>query len=117
MIVAFAVTKRCEGDGLVRLLVSGEIDHDVGDALLSIVLDAMDHEATRELIIDLRHVTFLAAAGVRDLLATRIEAVRRGVAWHLANAHGSVGLVLGCAGLVAGVNESEGSPTPPSRPR
>jgi anti-anti-sigma factor len=117
MIGAFAVTKQCEGDGAVRLLVRGEIDHDVSDALLSIVLNAMDHEATRELIIDLRHVTFLAAAGVRDLLATRVEAVRRGVAWHVADAHGSVALVLGCAGLVAEVSEPEGSPTPPSRPR
>ena len=118
---AFAVTKQGDGPGVVRLLVSGEIDHDVSDMLAAIIVNAMEHEHVREIVIDLDQVTCLAAAGVRSLLTAQVRAARRGAVIRLANAHGPVATVLtalGCARTfaVADVSVPAGSPTPPCPP-
>jgi anti-anti-sigma factor len=118
---AFAVTKEYDSPGVVRLVVSGEIDRDVSEALAVIIVNAITHEPLYEVVLDLAHVSFLAAAGVRSLIEGRAEAIRRGTTLRLTGAYGVVAFVLS---TLAGeldelrelVSRRPGSPTPPCRP-
>lgn len=114
---AFGVTKQCGGAGVVRLLVSGDVDHDVSDALTTIIINALDHEPVREIVLDLQQVTFLAAAGMRTFLEGRAAAAAQGASLRLVNAHGPVELVLTTLGWeVHPVIPWADSPRPPCRP-
>ncbi|WP_433789475.1 anti-sigma factor antagonist [Actinoplanes sp. CA-252034] len=98
----FTVCKHDDGDGVVRIMVSGEIDHDVSEALSIILINAAEQSGVRHVVVDLATVPFLGAAGVRSLLTGRQVAVRRGRAFSVANTHGIVGDTLRAAG-VAGI--------------
>ena len=94
----FAVRKSDDGDGLVVLAVRGEIDHDVSEALATILSNAVAQDGVRHLVIDLERVSFLAAAGVRCLLDGRAAALGRGCSFRVVSAHGMVEQVLRAAG-------------------
>ncbi|GIE76878.1 hypothetical protein Aph02nite_28280 [Actinoplanes philippinensis] len=98
----FMVCKHDDGDGGVRIMVSGEIDHDVSEALSLILINAAEQSGVRHVVVDLATVPFLGAAGVRSLLTGRQVAVRHGRAFAVANAHGVVRDTLRAAG-VAGI--------------
>jgi anti-anti-sigma factor len=97
----FAVSRRQDSTGASRLIVTGEIDQDTSDALATQIANTVRHDGVTELIVDLRHVTFLAAAGVRALLDgfTAASTARRG--YRVVNAHGIVHQVL----VISGVTE------------
>ena len=90
----FTVDKRVAGNGVVRLLVAGEVDRVTSKAVSTAVSDALRGRHVREVIVDLRHVGFLDAAGVRALLEGFHAAAGHGCAYRVANAHGMVRHVL-----------------------
>ncbi|MEV4274502.1 STAS domain-containing protein [Actinoplanes xinjiangensis] len=98
----FTVCKHDDGDGVARIMVSGEIDHDVGEALSLILINAAEQTGVRHVVVDLAAVPFLGAAGVRCLLTGRQVALRHGRALSVANAEGIVRDTLRAAG-VAGI--------------
>ncbi|MEV6303272.1 STAS domain-containing protein [Actinoplanes sp. NPDC051861] len=95
----FGVSKRQDGEGAVRLLVSGEIDGDVSAALSLLLVNAAAQDGVERLTVDLGRVPFLAAAGVRSLLSGREEALRRGCDYRVVNAPATVADTLRAAGL------------------
>jgi anti-anti-sigma factor len=98
----FTVCKHDDGDGGVRIMVSGEIDHDVSEALSLILINAAEQTGVRHVVVDLVAVPFLGAAWVRCLLTGRQVALRRGRVFTVANARGIVRDTLRAAG-VAGI--------------
>ena len=99
MRVPFAVRKYEDG-GTVRLAVIGEIDNDVSEALTTIIVNAVGRGGVHELVMDLRRVSFLAAAGLRALLEGRAVAAARGCAYRVVHGGGLVERVLRVSGLV-----------------
>ena len=98
MTVPFAVRKHEDG-GIVRLTVNGEIDHDVSEALTTIVVNAVGRGGVHELVMDLRRVSFLSAAGLRALVEGHAAAGERGCAYRIEHAGGIVERVLRVGGL------------------
>ena len=96
---AFGTRKLDEGGGVVRLLVNGEIDEDVGAALAMIIRNAAEQGGLNTLVVDLERCSFLAAAGVRSLLDGRRAAWEQGCAYRVVNANGIVAQVLAAAGV------------------
>ncbi len=90
----FTVDKRHAGDGVVRLLIAGEVDRVTSDSVRTAIGDALLGRDVRELVVDLRHVGFLDAAGVRALLGGFQSATRHRCGYRVANAQGMVRHVL-----------------------
>jgi anti-anti-sigma factor len=80
--------------GVVRLAVAGEIDEDVTEVLTAAIFSAVGEDEVTQVLVDLRGVTFLAAAGIRDLLEGRAEVLRHGCGYRVINADGLVLWVL-----------------------
>ena len=99
MNAAFAVHKYENGDGVVRLAVSGEIDNDLSDALSTIIINSAEQDGTADLVIDLQRVSFLSAAGISALLSGRAAALARGRGFSVVNARGIVRHALLAVGL------------------
>ena len=99
MTIPFAVRKH-ETGGVVRLAVIGEIDHDVSEALATIVVNAVGQGGVQELVMDLRRVSFLAAAGLRALVEGHTAAGDRGCAYRIEHSGGIVERVLRVGGLI-----------------
>lgn len=95
----FAVTKRDDGAGVHRLMIAGELDEDTGGGCLDLIVNAAGHHAVSEVVVDLRRVTFLAAAGVRALLLGREASLRMGRELRVVNATGIVYQVLRISGV------------------
>ncbi|WP_433306572.1 STAS domain-containing protein [Actinoplanes sp. CA-030573] len=89
----FAVSKE-DRAGVAWLSVTGEIDQDVSACLATFLTNAVTQPGVTEVVVDLRHVTFLAAAGVRALLSGHEAATGRGCAYRVVNAYGLVREVL-----------------------
>src|SRR3954452_16058138 len=87
-----------EAGTVVRLAPVGEIDQDVVETLVGIISDAAEQSGVTHVIVDLRGVTFLAAAGIRALLEGRAEALRRECTYRVINAGGLVQWVLDATG-------------------
>ncbi len=98
---SFAVSKHDEGGGTIRLAVRGEIDDEVSDALAQIIGNAAAQPNVTVLIIDLKRVPFLAAAGIRALLEGRAVALYHGRSYQVVNARGVVHGVLATTGLLS----------------
>ncbi|RZU50718.1 anti-anti-sigma factor [Krasilnikovia cinnamomea] len=107
----FGVRKHDDGDGVARLVVRGEIDSDVSAALTDAIAGTVGQPGVTTLVIDLRQVSLLAAAGVRSLLEGHVAASRHGCAYQVVNTHGIVERVL----RVAGVMELLGVTSAPAR--
>jgi anti-anti-sigma factor len=100
MTVPFAVRKHEDGP-TVRLVVVGEVDADVSAALTTIVANAVGRGGVQELVMDLRRVSFLAAAGLSALLEGHAVATERGCAYRLVHSGGIVERVLRVSGLLS----------------
>ncbi|WP_412753451.1 STAS domain-containing protein [Krasilnikovia sp. M28-CT-15] len=109
----FGVRTHDDGDGVARLVVRGEIDSDVSAAFTEAIMGAAGQSGVSTLVIDLRQVSLLAAAGVRSLLEGHVEAARHGCAFRVVNTQGIVERVL----RVAGVIEVLGVDSAPARAR
>ncbi|GAB2583359.1 hypothetical protein Aab01nite_84670 [Paractinoplanes abujensis] len=95
----FAVTKRNDGAGVYRLMVGGELDEDTSDGLVVVMANAAGQADVVEIVVDLRRVSFLAAAGIRALLHGRAAAAGRGCAFRVVNAAGIVLQVIKISGV------------------
>ena len=100
MATPFAVRKHDDGGGTARLAVIGELDHDTSAGLAALVAQATEQGGVTEVVVDLRRVTVLAAAGVRALLHGRQAATAAGCAYRVVNAHGIVLQVLTVLGVL-----------------
>lgn len=112
VVTPFAVTKRDDGAGVHRLIIAGELDEDTSDGLTGLLANAAAHHDASEIVVDLRRVTFLAAAGVRALLRGREASLRRGRGFRVVNATGIVYQVLRISGVhrTLGVTSEPGVP-------
>jgi anti-anti-sigma factor len=90
----FEVRQHEYGAGVAWLVVRGEIDSDVSEILSATIVDAACRQNSAELVVDLRQVSLLAAAGIRALLEGRTAALRHGCGYRVANARGIVHHVL-----------------------
>ena len=95
----FAAAKSDDHAGAVTLSLAGDLDADASAALDVLIINAVGQGGVRNLIVDLRGVSFLDAAGVRALIGARQAALRHGAALHLTNAKGIVLQVLRIVGL------------------
>jgi len=102
----FEVSKHNADDGAVHLLVSGEVDRDTSEVLSAIIINTLRVRRIREVVIDLRRVTFLDAAGIRALLIGFHAAVEQGCRFSVASATGIVRRVLEITDLVRLLNVS-----------
>lgn len=107
----FTVCKHDDGDGGVRIMVSGEIDHDVSEALSLILINAAEQNTVRHLVVDLATTTFMDAAGVRSLLSGRQVALRHGRHFTVANARDNVKAILLAAGVAGMLSLDQGAVT------
>lgn len=102
----FRISKHDAGDGVARLTVTGDLDRETCEVLTTVVTNALREGRVRELVVDLRHVGFLDAMGVRALLLGHQAAAEHGSGWQVANAHGMVLQVLEITGLTQELNVS-----------
>ncbi|GAB1643599.1 STAS domain-containing protein [Krasilnikovia sp. MM14-A1259] len=96
----FEVHTHDDGDGVARLAVRGEVDSDVSATLAAVIATAAGESGVTGLVIDLRHVSLLAAAGVRALLEGQVAAARHGCTFRVVNSQGIVHQVLGVVGVI-----------------
>ena len=95
----FTVTKRDDGAGVHRLVMAGELDGDTSEICVAMIANAVEHGDVLEVVVDLRRVTFLSAAGVRALLLGREATARMGREFRVVNATGIVHQVLRISGV------------------
>jgi anti-anti-sigma factor len=99
MVAPFAVTERDDGAGVHRLMVTGELDEDTSDGCAALIANAAQHHDVSQVVVDLRRVTFVSAAGVRALLLGREAARAAGRGFRVVNATGIVYQVLRISGV------------------
>ena len=99
MVTPFAVTKRDDGAGVHRLMIEGDLDEDTGEGCAAVIVNAAGNHDVAEIVVDLRRVTFLAAAGVRALLHGREATLAAGREFRVVNATGIVYQVLRISGV------------------
>jgi anti-anti-sigma regulatory factor len=66
-------------DGVIHLVVTGDIDHAAAETLRAEFGAVIGADRLRRLVIDLRDATLCGRAGPAAVRACRIEAARRGV--------------------------------------
>lgn len=96
-------------DGTLFLLLSGELDIWADEELTPSVAPLIGSERP-EVVIDLHHVTFLDAGGVRLLLGIRKQVKGRRGTVRLIRAQGQPLRVLRLTGLASGFDLSDGEP-------
>jgi anti-anti-sigma factor len=99
LVTPFTVTKRDDGAGVHRLMIVGELDEDTSDGCAALIVNAAEHHDVSQIVVDLRRVTFIAAAGVRALLLGRDATMRMGREFRVVNATGIVDQVLRISGV------------------
>ncbi len=99
MVTPFAVTRRHEGEGVSRLVLTGDLDEDTSKSLIGLIIDIAEQEDVSEIVVDVRRVRLLAAAGVRALLRGREAAAEMGRRFRVVNATGIVYQVLRISGV------------------
>ena len=102
----FRISKHDPGVGIARLTITGDLDRETCDVVTTVVTNALREGRVRELVVDLRHVGFLDAMGVRALLLGHQAATEHGSGWRVTNAHGMVFQVLEITGLIDKLNVS-----------
>ncbi|MEU4221886.1 STAS domain-containing protein [Actinoplanes sp. NPDC026623] len=87
------------GGGTAWLVVQGVIDLECCPALLGTIVDAAGRSAVNDLVIDLRRVPILTAAGIRALLEGQAAAQWHDCGYRVVNACPIVERVLRITGL------------------
>jgi anti-anti-sigma factor len=95
----FAVHLRDDGAGVARVAVSGEVDADTGNTLSAVIAAAARLEIA-DVLIDMEHVSFLDAAGIRALILGRDAVRRQGHTYRVVNPQGLVRMVLEITGVL-----------------
>jgi anti-sigma B factor antagonist len=111
-VIPLDITTQSDGDGLVRLLVAGEIDTDTAGQLVQAVEQAFVDDP-RGVTVDMTGVTFLDSSGIRAVLTARRLAGEHGAALRVAGVHGNVLEVLTVAGLLGILDADSSNQLPP----
>jgi anti-anti-sigma factor len=93
----FAIAKHADG-ATVRLVLAGDLDVCTAETLVVFVGNATAVPGVHAVLIDLRAVSFLDAAGIRALLRVQDSAAGHRVAVRVTGAHGVVDRVLRITG-------------------
>lgn len=112
MVTPFAVSKHDDGAGTSRLEITGALDQDTSDGLVTLIQNAARQDGVTDLVVDLQHVTFLAAAGVRALLSGRDVAMDHRCAYRVINARDTVHAVLAFSGVVGALGAGRAAEAP-----
>ncbi|MGC9665543.1 STAS domain-containing protein [Planosporangium sp. 12N6] len=86
-------------DGSVLVEIRGEIDVQSSTRLRDILVDTATRLMPAQIMVDLRHVTFIDSTGIGALAAGRNAAYRRHVGFAVRNATGMVAAQLRQTGL------------------
>jgi anti-sigma B factor antagonist len=87
-------------DGVARLSISGELDMSTTPDLHEKVAVALAGDSLRGLVIDAVDLEFCDSSGIQALVQARSAAVRRGIAFQLANVRGVTRRVLQVTGVL-----------------
>ena len=96
----FAVFFERQADGVVRLTVEGELDLPATTILRNAAVAAIDTQP-RSVVLDMWRLTFLDAAGARELYALTTRASRSGVDLSLRGVRGEPRRALELLGIAA----------------
>jgi anti-anti-sigma factor len=90
------LTRRCE-NGTATVVVAGDLDAMTAPDLAE-VLDAQLTGQERELVVDLREVTFMSSAGLHLLLAATVNTAAAGIRLRVHTGSPAVERILRAAG-------------------
>jgi anti-sigma B factor antagonist len=90
------------------VLLSGEIDMSVHEAILSVLLDQLNDPTSRKVRADLAGVSFIDSSGLHALVKARQAADRLGRAFTVSGAKGPVLEVLDLTDLTMLLGEDPG---------
>jgi anti-anti-sigma factor len=110
-----SITSSPDGGGLVRLVVTGEIDMATSGALGTALREAFGGDGAKEVAVDMSGVTFIDSSGIRTLVVAQGEASERGITLYVTEPHQHVRRVLELTGLLAVLTEA-GQPEERSTP-
>jgi anti-anti-sigma factor len=105
-------------DGVVRLVLSGEVDLAAIPAIRDEVGRHLRVDSVTHIVVDLSAVTFLDSSGIGILVGCQRQATEAGKIYQVVNAHGRVADVLELTGvmkLLAGP-PSAATPFPAAEP-
>ncbi|MEV6597809.1 anti-sigma factor antagonist [Actinoplanes sp. NPDC051346] len=95
----FAIVEHPADAGVACLSVRGEVDVESAEELQGVVARAARRPGVRNVVLDLRAVTFLDAMGVASLVRAALDAADRGVRLRTEGAGGIVRRVLEITGV------------------
>jgi anti-anti-sigma factor len=101
------VVRVAPGDGTVRVTVAGDLD--ANSAASFRALAALPPGGVRRLELDLAQVTFLDAAGAREILRLRRAVLLGGGRLVIVATSDAANVVLGVASLGAGLGQAGGA--------
>ncbi|MGC9670273.1 STAS domain-containing protein [Planosporangium sp. 12N6] len=93
------VTRSTAGDGVIRLIVSGEVDIGTVDQLRDAITTVLDEPGVGGLLLDFDPLRFLDSSGIAALIAGYHTARQRGAGFGVCNCHGTVRNVLEVTGV------------------
>lgn len=94
------IISHSDGDGVVRLAMSGDLDMATTGLLQRRVAATLEQDRPRRLVVDVADVTFCDSSGIHAFLLAREAANRRGVTFVLANPSGITRRTLEITGLL-----------------
>jgi len=97
----FTVARQALGKGACRLCVRGDVDIGAVGELRWALTDAITDPRIRIVVLDLRQVAFMGAAGVGALVTARELAEQQGCLLHVQQCSPSVSWVLELCGVAA----------------
>ena len=92
-------TRTEQADGVVRVVVAGELDLATEGPLVAVIASAVRAPDAARVVVDVAGVDFIDSSGLRSLLRCREEAQRLGKAISLAPGEGAVLRLLESAGV------------------
>jgi anti-anti-sigma factor len=94
------ITQSLDGQGTVRLALSGELDMASAETLAASVDHALRPDRPAQLVVDLAGVTFCDSTGIRALVDARAAALRCQVAFRTVNPRGLTRRVMSVTGVL-----------------
>ncbi|WP_305787903.1 STAS domain-containing protein [Symbioplanes lichenis] len=96
---AFTITQRQDPPGLLRVVLTGDLDMSIGDTLSRTLLDAAHRPGVERIVVDLERTTFIDSHVVAALVAGYEAAASAGRRLTVVNGRGIVQQVLDVTGL------------------
>ncbi len=94
------VSRTVNGDGVATVALSGDVDMVVADSLLSALNEAVDHDSTTRVVVDMGRVQFWDSSGVGALVAAYRRANERDIPLEIGNMSEQVRQILHLTGLL-----------------